>query len=67
MKIWGTVPQMFGEVSFCIDMIKVTAPCRKGEKKSENVRIQHPLWGVTFAELDAGKGRETAALRANLK
>lgn len=50
---------------FCIDMIKVTAPCRKdGKKKKEKrgdkvrVRIQHPLWGTTLAKLDAGKGRE---------
>lgn len=57
---------------FCIDMIKVTAPCRKdGIKKKRKdkvrVRIQHPLWGTTFAKLDAGKGRERAALRAKLK
>lgn len=60
---------------FCIDMIKVTAPCRKdgGEKKKRGdkvrVRIQHPLWGTTLAKLDAGKGRERErdALRAKLK
>lgn len=62
---FGT-PQMFREVS---GWLRWPLRVEKVKKRRGNVcvRIQHPLWGITFSELEAGKGRETAALRANLK